>query len=448
MKKVVVFGAGLSATYLIAYLEDQASKYNWSITVVDQDISLARSKCKQPSTKCVQVDINDAIEVKALLKDADLAVSMLPAFLHIIIAKHCIAMQIHLATASYLSDEIKELDEEVRSKKLIFLNECGLDPGIDHLSAMRLLDGIRQNRGEITEFESFTGGLVAPQCEDNPWKYKFTWNPRNVVLAGSGGAVKFIHNGQYKYIPYNKVFRRTEIVEIPNYGKFEGYANRDSLKYRETYGLQRVKTMYRGTFRRPGFSKAWNCLVELGATDDSYVLENSEKMTNRDFINTFLAYHPTDSVELKLKQYLRIDQDDVDLWERLESIGIFDREIVGIQNATPAQMLQRILEKKWSLNESDRDMIVMWHKVTYEDKQGRSRQVESSLVCEGKDKRHTAMAKTVGLPLGIACKLILTDEIKNRGCLLPVTEEFYNPILDELEHHGIIFSETEPKEYQ
>ena len=155
------------------------------------------------------------------------------------------------------------LDEDVKKKNLIFLNECGLDPGIDHLSAMKLLDEIRDSGGEIIEFESFTGGLVTPDSEDNPWRYKFTWNPRNVVLAGNGGAVKFIHNGKYKYIPYHKVFRRTEIVEIDGYGKFEGYANRDSLKYRETYGLNNVKTMYRGTFRRPGFSKAWNCFVQL-----------------------------------------------------------------------------------------------------------------------------------------------------------------------------------------
>lgn len=444
MKKIVVFGAGLSATYLISYLEENSVSYNWQLHIADRDISLAKSKCKAESTICVELDINDATAVNQLITGSSLVVSMLPAFLHINIAKECLAQKINLATASYLSKELKELNKEVQDKGLIFLNECGLDPGIDHLSAMKLLDGIRNNGGTITEFESFTGGLIAPDCVDNPWAYKFTWNPRNVVLAGSGGAVKFIHNGQYKFIPYHRVFRRTELVNIEGYGKFEGYANRDSLKYRETYGLHDVKTMYRGTFRRPGFSKAWNCFVQLGATDDSYILPHSTSMNHRDFINSFLAYHPSDSIELKLKSYLGIDQDDIYLWEKIESTGIFSDELIGLEkDSTPAQILQHILEKKWSLKDTDRDMIVMWHKVTYE-KDGVSKMLESSLVCEGEDRQQTAMAKTVGLPLAIACKLILQDKVTGRGCLLPSTAELYTPILEELENYDITFKESEP----
>ncbi len=438
MKQVLVLGAGLSATYLIAYLEEHASKEQWSLTVADRDLDLVNSKCKSSATKRLALDIQDKDNVRNHIASADLVVSMLPAFLHIHIAKICVEESVHLATASYLSEEIKALHNTALNKDLVFLNECGLDPGIDHLSAMQMIDTIRNKGGQITEFESFTGGLIAPDCEDNPWKYKFTWNPRNVVLAGSGGAVKFIQEGKYKYIPYHRVFRRTEIVDIEGYGKFEGYANRDSLSYREVYGLQNVKTMYRGTFRRPGFSKAWNAFVQLGATDDSYQLENSEHMTNRDFINTFLAYHPTDSVELKLRQYLKIDQDDVSLWERIESTGIFSDDKVGLPNATPAQMLQKILEKSWALKEDDRDMIVMWHKVTYNLK-GESQVSTSSLVCEGESRKETAMAKTVGLPLAIACKLILKGEITQRGCILPIAEEFYVPILNELKDYGIAF---------
>lgn len=442
MKKIVVFGAGLSATYLIKYLEDNASAYNWQIWVADRDIELVNQKCHANETQRLEIDVSNAKAVSELVTGASLVVSMLPAFLHIEIAKICLKLSINLATASYLSQELKELDKEVKAKGLTFLSECGLDPGIDHLSAMKLLDGIRSRGGEIIDFESFTGGLIAPDCEDNPWKYKFTWNPRNVILAGSGGAVKFIHNGQYKYVPYHKVFRRTEIVEIDHYGKFEGYANRDSLKYRETYGLDNVKTMFRGTFRRPGFSRAWNCFVSLGATDDSYVLEDSENMTHRGFINTFLAYHPTDSVELKLRQYLGIAQDDVDLWEKLESTGVFSSEKVGIKDASPAKILQSILEKKWSLNPSDRDMIVMWHKVVYK-KDGQEHQTESSLVCEGENEDHTAMAKTVGLPLAMACKLILMNQVSITGCILPISPEYYNPILKELENYGIVFKEKQ-----
>ncbi|MGK0369422.1 MAG: saccharopine dehydrogenase (NAD+, L-glutamate forming), partial [Bacteroidia bacterium] len=330
MKKIVVFGAGLSATYLIKYLEGNAQACGWKLTIIDRDVELAKSKCSLPTTICIELDINDNEKVAAEIAGSHLVVSMLPASLHITIAKICLAQGIHLATASYLSDEIEALETEVSKKGLIFLNECGLDPGIDHLSAMKLLNDIRAKGNKITEFESFTGGLVAPDCEDNPWKYKFTWNPRNAVLAGSGGAVKFIHNDQYKFIPYHRVFRRTELVTIDGYGKFEGYANRDSLKYRENYGLSDVKTMYRGTFRRPGFSKAWNCFVQLGATDDSYILPHSSSMTHREFTNTFLAYHPTDSVELKLKSYLRIEQDDIYLWEKLESTDMFSDAAIGL----------------------------------------------------------------------------------------------------------------------
>lgn len=443
MKKIIVFGAGLSATYLISYLEENAAENNWKLYVADRDRTLAVDKCKSASTQCIAIDSNDDKAVSQLISGASLVVSMLPATLHIKIARACLSQKIHLATASYLSAELQELDAEAKKNDLIFLNECGLDPGIDHLSAMKLLDGIRQQGGKITEFESFTGGLVAPDCVDNPWGYKFTWNPRNVVLAGSGGAVKFIHNGQYKFIPYHRVFRRTELVHIEGYGKFEGYANRDSLKYRETYGLHQVQTMYRGTLRRPGFSKAWNSFVQLGATDDSYILPHSSQMSHRDFINTFLPYHPTDSVELKLKSYLGIEQDDIYLWEKLESTGIFLDEKIGLPyDATPAQILQNILEKKWSLKDADRDMIVMWHRVSY-TQNNTTKTVESSLVCEGKDRKHTAMAKTVGLPLAIACKQILNNSIALRGCILPTHPEVYTPVLAELETYGIVFNETQ-----
>ncbi|MBR9859730.1 saccharopine dehydrogenase [bacterium] len=442
MKKVIVFGAGLSATYLIHYLEQNASALEIELHVVDLNEDLLNEKCSSDKTMKHVQSIKNVEFVQDLVKGAALVVSLLPASLHLQIAQICLKTGVHLATASYLSEEMKALNLQVEEENLIFLNECGLDPGIDHMSAMKLLNEIRAEGGKILEFESFTGGLVAPDCEDNPWRYKFTWNPRNVVLAAQGGAVRFIHNGNYKYIPYHRVFRRTEIVEIEGYGKFEGYANRDSLKYRETYGLEDVQTMYRGTFRRPGFSRAWNCFVMLGATDDSYEMEQSEIMSYRDFINSFLPYHPSDSVELKLRQYLNIFQDDVDLWEKLEYFDIFSHKKIGLKNASPAQILQKILQEKWSLSDDDRDMIVMWHKVVYELK-GEKKCKESSLVTEGKDRSETAMARTVGTPLGIACKLILQGKIDQRGCILPITEDFYQPILAELESWDINFKEKE-----
>jgi saccharopine dehydrogenase-like NADP-dependent oxidoreductase len=301
---------------------------------------------------------------------------------------------------------------------------------------MKVLDELRHEGAEVFHFETFTGGLPAPESDDNPWHYKFFWNPKNVVMAGQGAASKFLHEGSFKYIPYQRVFRRTERVNIPDYGIFEGYANRDSLKYREAYGLQDAKTIYRGTFRRPGFSRAWNVLVQLGATDDSYHMEDSEGMTNRDFINSFLYYHPTDSVETKVAQQLHIDLDSDEMM-RLEWLGIFNtEEKQGLKNATPAQMLLSILEKRWTPSEQDKDMIVMWHRFVY-NLNGERKEKHAYLVTIGDNKIHSAMSKTVGLPVGIAAKLLLENHPGRFGVLIPVTPEIYNPVLDELETLGI-----------
>jgi saccharopine dehydrogenase-like NADP-dependent oxidoreductase len=358
------------------------------------------------------------------------------------IAQACVEHGCHLVTASYLTKEMEALHEAAEAKGLVFLNECGLDPGIDHMSAMRLLDQVRNEGGEVVLFESFTGGLLSPKSEgDNPWRYKFTWNPRNVVLAGQGGTVKFIQEGKYKYIPPHMVFRRTEFMNVEGYGKFEGIANRDSLKYRSVYGLDQIKTLYRGTLRRPGFARAWQSFVTLGMTDDSYAID-TDQMSFREFTNLFLAYNPFDSVELKLKYYLGIPQDS-DLMEKLSWVGLFSHQKFPFKSATPAQCLEHILRQVWTLEPEDKDLIVMYHKVGYV-KNGLERMIESSMGIEGEDAKHTAMASTVGLPMGIAVKLILEGKQAKPGVQLPITPTWYEPILGELEaKFGIHFHEKE-----
>jgi saccharopine dehydrogenase-like NADP-dependent oxidoreductase len=366
---------------------------------------------------------------------------MLPARFHLQVAKDCISFEKHMVTASYISDEMKELDAEAKKKGLIFMNEIGLDPGIDHMSAMQIIDRIKNEGGKMLLFESFCGGIVAPESDTNLWNYKFTWNPRNVVLAGQGGAAMFIQEHTYKYIPYHKLFRRTEFLEVNN-SKFEAYANRDSLKYRSVYGLDDIPTMYRGTIRRIGFSRAWNIFVQLGMTDDSYVIENSENMSYRDFVNLFLAYSPSDSVELKLRSYLKIDQDDL-IWEKLLELDLFNpKKKINLKKATPAKMLQKILEDSWTLEKNDKDMIVMQHIFGYEIN-GQKQQIESSLIVLGENQTYTAMSKTVGLPVGIAALKILKGEIKTPGVQLPISKEVYEPILKELENYGVLFKESE-----
>lgn len=434
MKRIVLIGAGLSTKSLVPYLKDRLVSHQWYLRVLDRDLTVAQNRLGHETDQCsaAAIDITDTTLLELELADTDVAISMVPAHMHMNVAKACLKLGIHLLTASYLSDEMKELDQEVKAKKLVFLNECGLDPGIDHMSAMRLLDDIRDNGGDIKLFESFTGGLLSPESEgDNPWRYKFTWNPRNVVLAGQGGAVKFIQEGKYKYIPPHMVFRRTELINVSGYGKFEGLANRDSLKYKDAYKLDDVGTLYRGTLRRPGFARAWDSFVKLGMTDDSYVIEGTNDLTFREFTNLFLAYNPQDSVELKLKYYLNIPQDS-DIMSKLVWAGIFSDKKFPFEKGTPAQCLEYILKQVWSLNQSDKDMIVMFHKVGWSHG-GDLKMIESSMGFEGMDSSKTAMAITVGLPLAIATKLVLTGKVLKPGVQMPITKEWYGPILDELE---------------
>lgn len=434
---ILLIGAGRSANTLIQYLLQHADAYDWQITIGDQQVGLVKRKVGNGSARVIEFDVHHVAQREREIKQADLVISMLPAHLHLEVAKACLRFGKHLVTASYVSPEMKAMDHDVREAGLLFLNEIGLDPGLDHLSAMEVIDQIRAEGGEMLNFESFTGGLLAPESEQgNPWKYKFTWNPRNVVLAGQG-IVKFIQEGRYKYIPYHRLFRRTELIDIPGLGRFEGYANRDSLKYLDVYNLRGIPTIYRGTLRRPGFCQAWDVFVQLGCTDDSYVMEDTENMTHRQYINSFLKYEPEEPVELKLMHYLNLPQDS-EIMERLEWLGMFEDKPLGLKNATPAQCLQHILEHRWVLNPDDRDMIVMYHQFIYRLKDQIIKKISYTSV-KGDDTHHTAMAKTVGLPLAIATKLILNGQLKAKGVLIPTTPEIYRPVLHELEAMGITF---------
>jgi saccharopine dehydrogenase-like NADP-dependent oxidoreductase len=441
MRKILIIGAGRSASSLIKYLLDKSEAENLLLTIADLSEALANKKTgNHKNARAISFDVCNDEQRKQEIQQADIVISMLPAHLHIEVAKDCVFYKKSMITASYISEEMKSLDFQAKENQIVLMNEIGLDPGIDHMSAMKIMDEIKSKGGKIILFESFCGGLVAPESDTNLWNYKFTWNPRNVVLAGQGGAAKFIQEGTYKYIPYHKLFRRTEFLEVEGFGRFEAYANRDSLKYREVYGLEAVDTCYRGTIRRVGFSKAWDVFVQLGMTDDTYIIDDSEHMSNRDFVNLFLPYHPTDSVEIKFRHQLKIDQDDV-IWDKLLELDLFSKSVVtGLKNATPAQMLEKILSYKWTLQPEDKDMIVMYHKIGYEIN-GEQKQIDATMVCLGDDQTYTAMAKTVGLPVAIATLKILNGEISTTGVQLPTAKEVYLPILEELEQYGVVFKE-------
>ena len=443
MRKILIIGAGRSASSLIKYLLDKSEIENLFVTIGDLSEELAKKKTgNHKNSRAISFDVFNGDQRKQEIQQADVVISMLPAHMHIEVAKDCILFKKHMVTASYISAEMQALDAVAKENNIVLMNEIGLDPGIDHMSAMKIMDEIKSQGGKIILFESFCGGLVAPESDNNLWNYKFTWNPRNVVLAGQGGAAKFIQEGKYKYIPYNKLFRRTEFLDVEGFGRFEAYANRDSLKYREIYGLDDTKTCYRGTIRRVGYSKAWDVFVQLGMTDDTFIVDDSETMSNREFVNLFLPYHPTDSVEIKFRHQLKIDQDDV-IWDKLLELDLFSKTAIsGLKNATPAQMLEKILADKWTLQPDDKDMIVMYHKFGYEIN-GEEKQIDSTMVCLGDDQTYTAMAKTVGLPVAIAALKILNGEITTAGVQLPISKEVYEPILKELEAYGVLFKEFE-----
>ncbi|MCF8373283.1 MAG: saccharopine dehydrogenase NADP-binding domain-containing protein [Bacteroidales bacterium] len=441
MKNILLLGAGLSSTSLIGYLLKNSTEYNWKITIGDVYLDTVQKKINgHPNATALKFDVTNPRQLEVEVGKTDLVISMLPARMHHLVATQCLKFGKNLITASYVSKEVKQLEGDVKNKGLLFLNEIGVDPGIDHMSAMKVIHKIEEEGGKLLSFKSSTGGLVAPEYDNNPWQYKLTWNPRNVVLAGQGISM-YIKNGRYKYIPYHKLFQRLETTEVLNVGTFEVYPNRDSLKYRSTYGLENIPTIFRGTMRRPGYCKAWDIFVQLGMTNDDFIVENSEELTYREFINSFVAYDRDSPVEEKIAKYVGLETDSPEM-KKLIWLGLFENEPIGLKNVTPAQILQHKLEEKWQLGPNDKDMIVMQHQFEYE-KDGLKKGIKSSLVVMGIDKLQTAMSITVGTPVAIAAKLILTGKLKKTGVVIPVEKDVYTPILTELEDYGIRFVEEE-----
>lgn len=420
MRKILIIGAGKSSISLIDYLVEHAPKENWELTVADISKELALQKTKgRAHTQAIDIDIKNEHTRRELIRTFDIVISMLPAMFHSIIANDCLELGKNLVTPSYISPAMKEMDEAVRSKGLIFINEMGLDPGIDHMSAMQIIDHLKTEGKEIISFRSHCGGLVAPESDTNDWHYKFSWNPRNVILAGQGdGGIKWKEDGEIQEIGYHDLFSNTSMIGLTNQGMYESYPNRDSLKYISEYGLENVDTIYRGTLRVPPFCEAWDCLVQLGLTSAS---------GNCIFVSKEEAIEQLDLSERPEILYM------------LEEIGVFDAANFPL-HVPPAESLQKLLENKWKMEPNDRDLVVMVHEIDYKDGDA-VKHIQSSLYLTGEDGEHTAMALTVGLPLAIVTKLILNGEIKQRGVLMPKHKEIYEPVMKELEKYGVKFKE-------
>lgn len=438
MHKILIIGAGRSTSSLISYLLKKSVANDWQITVADTDVKLAEAKISGFSNaKAISFDVSNVSEREKAIKENDFVISMLPAFMHGDVARDCVKFGKHVATASYVSADMKELEAEAKQKGLLMLNECGLDPGIDHASAMKIIDELKHKGAKITSFKSYCGGLVAPESNDNPWGYKFSWNPRNVILAGQGTA-QFIEGGQLKFIPYNRLFTQIDSIAVDGYGSFDAYANRDSIGYKDPYGLNNIKTLLRGTLRQTGYCKAWNVFVKLGLTDDGYKIRNANTLTYTQLLDSFLP-NANVSTKEKLKAFMK-EEWDADIETKLDYLELFDNKKIKTPEGSPAQLLQELLEEKWKLKHGDKDMIVMQHLFEY-SLNGRDHKLTSSLVVIGDDEEHTGMAKTVGLPLAITVKNFLTGKFKLSGIQIPIVKEIYEPMLTELEELGIVFNE-------
>ena len=444
--RLLLLGAGRSASALMQYLLRHAPAERWFLTVADaQPAHLAPVLATHArSARVVPFEAQDAARLDELVAGADIVVSMLPAALHPLVARACLRHRRHLATASYVSPEIRALHAEAAAAGLVFLMECGLDPGLDHMSAMQVIHELKEKGARLTGFRSYCGGLLAPESEgDNPWRYKFTWNPRNVVLAGQGGPAHYLENGQEKRIPYQELFGRAETLAVPGHGHFEGYANRDSLTYRELYGLADVGTMLRGTLRRPGYCGAWQALVSLGLTNDRTPLGNPATLPWQALIARLLPTPPLPAeVAAAVARHLGLGPHGPEM-TRLAWLGLFTERPVGLADATAAQLLEHLLAAKWQLGPHDRDQVVMQHQFDYE-LNGQPHRRTASLVVTGADATRTAMAQTVGLPLGMAVRHLARGEILGRGVVIPTTADLYAPILQELAvDYGIAFAEEE-----
>lgn len=436
-KNIVVLGAGRSSVYLLEYLDSKASEFNWNIKACDKDASVLISKIAHlQRTKAAVLDITDDISLNALIEQSDIVVSLLPPTMHAEIAHKCLKYSKHLATASYVSPQMKSFHEEAAGKGLVFLNEMGLDPGIDHMSAMSMIDHQREKGAELISFESYCGGLVSTDSEgENPWKYKFSWNPRNVVLAGQGGFSVFKKNGRQRMLPYNRLFAESETIHVEGLGTYDAYANRDSLAYESVYNMQHCSNIIRGTLRRKNYCKAWNVLANLGFTESSTLLNNvasfeelTRALTEKRIEQTFAQW---------LLENNLIDSEIIQHFEWLEGFKDIKTEKTP---CTAADILQTTLEKAWELEESDKDEIVMIHRFGFK-KDGKEYKVISSFSLLGEDSHKTAMAKTVGLPLAMGVRMILNGEISQKGVVIPVSAEIYNPVLKELSGFGIKFQE-------
>ncbi len=428
-KHILLFGAGKSATVLINYLGKITQKNNWICTIADIDLPTIEAKIYGVKTLLAkEIQINDAEARKSIIEKADVVISMLPPALHYLVATDCLILRKHLLTASYIDSSIRNMEKDIEAAGLLFLGEMGLDPGIDHMSAMKMIHHIQAQGGHIHSFKSHCGGLVAPESDTNPWHYKISWNPRNIVTAGKAGAI-YREDHEIKEVTYQQIFENCKEITVKDLGQLSFYPNRDSLSYIPVYGLENVATFIRTTLRYPAFCSGWEKIVAAGFTNDDITI-NTDGMSYTQFFHEIL------------KDKIIEIQGNIVLNDQFNYLGMNNHHLINKGIQPIANVLQQLLEEKWKLSKGDKDLIVMKHEIDY-TLFNKNHHVNSTLLVKGDDELNTAMAKTVGLPLGIAATLLLENKLTVRGLHIPIIQEIYDPVLSALEQEGIVFDEED-----
>ncbi|RMF61018.1 MAG: saccharopine dehydrogenase [Calditrichaeota bacterium] len=443
MKQILILGAGFSTPALIHYLLDKAEENDWFVTVGDIEVEKAeRIVNHHPRGAAIVFDVNDVNMRTTHIKKADVVVNMLSPVYQYLIALDCLHHGKHMISASYEDIRVQHLNLDAHRKGILILNEMGLDPGLDHMSAMALIDDVHQREGVIKSFLSYGGGLPAPEINSNPLRYCITWNPRNVVRAGEAGA-QYMEEGQIKLLPYHQVFKRTWPVEIEGIGTLEAYPNRNSLIYRHRFGLNGVNTLIRGTLRYPGWSETWYHIVNLGLTNDSLPIPDLHRRTYREFMQMFLPLSISGKKpETRLANYLGISPTGK-IMENLRYLGLFSDEVIGGNVKTAADVMMKIVLDKLQFPPGGRDMVIICHEiqVEYPRENYRSECLRTTFTEYGDPDGFTAIAKTVGLPTAIATALLLRGELPLTGCHIPTIPAIYVPVLRELKKLGFAFKE-------
>jgi len=446
MKKILVLGAGLVSRPLVEYLLKQP---DFQITVASRTVSKAEKLVgNHPRGKAIPLNVDDTTTLSKLIDDCDLAISLVPYAYHPVIAKYCIEKKKQMITTSYVSDAMRELDPKAKAAGILILNEIGLDPGIDHMSAMKIIHDVQNKNGKVTSFYSYCGGLPAPEANTNPFGYKFSWSPRGVVLAGRNSA-RYLKDGKEVAVPGPELFNHYWILNVEGLGKFEAYPNRNSLPYIDTYQLQGIGTMYRGTLRNLGWCETLKKIVDLGLLDDKQ-MDNLKGMTYNTWISQVVLELPEavlrsassiSSTKQAVANFLKVDKDSM-IIKRFDWLGLFSDEPVGLEKGSNIDILVNRLQQKMWYQAGERDMIVLKHEFLAEyPKEKRKEKIESTLIDFGIPNGDSAMSRTVSLPAAIAAKLILTGKIKALGVQIPVNPNIYEPVLAELETLKIVCKE-------